>query len=44
MTVNISYLHPQYWRLYLLTLVLGIGGSFQYGMQISVITFPAEVA
>lgn len=34
---------PQYWRLYLLTLVLGVGGSFQYGMHISVITFPAEV-
>lgn len=34
---------PQYWRLYLLTLVLGVGGSFQYGLHISVITFPAEV-
>ncbi|XP_056885962.1 solute carrier family 2, facilitated glucose transporter member 11 isoform X1 [Takifugu flavidus] len=32
----------KYWRLYLLTLVLGIGGSFQYGIQISIITFPAE--
>ncbi|CAG06930.1 unnamed protein product, partial [Tetraodon nigroviridis] len=29
-------------RLYLLTLVLGVGGSFQYGIHISVITFPAE--
>ena len=35
---------PQYWRLYLLTLVLGVGGSFQYGIHISVITFPAKVA
>lgn len=33
----------QYWRLYLLTLVLGIGGSFQFGMQISVIASPAVV-
>ncbi|KAM3877709.1 solute carrier family 2, facilitated glucose transporter member 11-like [Diretmus argenteus] len=32
----------QYWRLYLLTLVLGIGGSFQYGMQVSIIASPAE--
>ncbi|XP_071383050.1 solute carrier family 2, facilitated glucose transporter member 11-like [Centroberyx affinis] len=32
----------QYWRLYLLTLVLGIGGSFQYGIQVSVIASPAE--
>ncbi|XP_041801477.1 solute carrier family 2, facilitated glucose transporter member 11-like [Chelmon rostratus] len=31
----------QYWRLYLLTLVLGIGGSFQYGFQVSVIASPA---
>ncbi|XP_041639520.1 solute carrier family 2, facilitated glucose transporter member 11-like [Cheilinus undulatus] len=31
----------QYWRLYLLTLVLGIGGSFQYGIQVSVIASPA---
>lgn len=33
----------QYWRLYLLTLVLGIGGSFQFGMQVSVIASPAVV-
>nr|XP_054591869.1 solute carrier family 2, facilitated glucose transporter member 11-like [Nothobranchius furzeri] len=32
----------QYWRLYLLALVLGIGGSFQYGIQVSVISSPAE--
>ncbi|XP_020337833.1 solute carrier family 2, facilitated glucose transporter member 11 isoform X3 [Oncorhynchus kisutch] len=32
----------QYWRLYLLTLVLGIGGSFQYGMQVSIMSSPAE--
>ncbi|XP_029906572.1 solute carrier family 2, facilitated glucose transporter member 11-like [Myripristis murdjan] len=32
----------QYWRLYLLTLVLGIGGSFQYGIQVSIIASPAE--
>ncbi|XP_059186304.1 solute carrier family 2, facilitated glucose transporter member 11-like [Centropristis striata] len=32
----------QYWRLYLLSLVLGIGGSFQYGIQVSVIASPAE--
>uniref|UniRef100_A0A672YPN7 Solute carrier family 2, facilitated glucose transporter member 5 n=1 Tax=Sphaeramia orbicularis TaxID=375764 RepID=A0A672YPN7_9TELE len=31
----------QYWRLYLLTVVLGIGGSFQYGIQVSVIASPA---
>ncbi|XP_070696759.1 solute carrier family 2, facilitated glucose transporter member 11-like [Pempheris klunzingeri] len=31
----------QYWRLYLLILVLGIGGSFQYGIQVSVIASPA---
>ncbi|XP_023136077.1 solute carrier family 2, facilitated glucose transporter member 11-like [Amphiprion ocellaris] len=31
----------QYWRLYLLTLVLGIGGSFQYGIQVSLIASPA---
>ncbi|XP_044206104.1 solute carrier family 2, facilitated glucose transporter member 11-like [Thunnus albacares] len=31
----------QYWRLYLLMLVLGIGGSFQYGIQVSVIASPA---
>ncbi|XP_039971462.1 solute carrier family 2, facilitated glucose transporter member 11-like [Xiphias gladius] len=31
----------QYWRLYLLALVLGIGGSFQYGIQVSVIASPA---
>ncbi|XP_037635573.1 solute carrier family 2, facilitated glucose transporter member 11-like [Sebastes umbrosus] len=31
----------QYWRLYLLALVLGIGGSFQYGFQVSVIASPA---
>ncbi|XP_061584501.1 solute carrier family 2, facilitated glucose transporter member 11-like [Cololabis saira] len=32
----------QYWRLYLLSLVLGIGGSFQYGIQVSVVASPAE--
>ncbi|XP_075316113.1 solute carrier family 2, facilitated glucose transporter member 11-like [Odontesthes bonariensis] len=32
----------QYWRLYLLSLVLGIGGSFQYGIQVSLIASPAE--
>ncbi|KAM4613755.1 solute carrier family 2, facilitated glucose transporter member 11-like [Polymixia lowei] len=32
----------QYWRLYLLTLVLGIGGSFQYGIQVSILASPAE--
>ncbi|XP_037535712.1 solute carrier family 2, facilitated glucose transporter member 11-like [Nematolebias whitei] len=32
----------QYWRLYLLMLVLGIGGSFQYGIQLSLIVSPAE--
>uniref|UniRef100_A0A3B4A6V0 Solute carrier family 2, facilitated glucose transporter member 5 n=1 Tax=Periophthalmus magnuspinnatus TaxID=409849 RepID=A0A3B4A6V0_9GOBI len=32
----------QYWRLYLLTVVLGIGGSFQYGIQVSLIASPAE--
>ncbi|XP_076012961.1 solute carrier family 2, facilitated glucose transporter member 5-like [Genypterus blacodes] len=37
-----TFWHLQYWRLYLLTLVLGIGGSFQYGMQVSVIASPAE--
>ncbi|XP_022602534.1 solute carrier family 2, facilitated glucose transporter member 11-like [Seriola dumerili] len=31
----------QYWRLYVLSLVLGIGGSFQYGIQVSVIASPA---
>lgn len=31
----------QYWRLYLLSVVLGIGGSFQYGIQVSVIAAPA---
>ncbi|XP_069546709.1 solute carrier family 2, facilitated glucose transporter member 11-like [Brachyistius frenatus] len=31
----------QYWRLYLLSLVLGIGGSFQYGIQVSLIASPA---
>nr|XP_061813653.1 solute carrier family 2, facilitated glucose transporter member 11-like [Nerophis lumbriciformis] len=31
----------QYWRLYLLAMVLGIGGSFQYGIQVSVIASPA---
>ncbi|KAJ8379848.1 hypothetical protein SKAU_G00006260 [Synaphobranchus kaupii] len=31
-----------YWRLYLLTLVLGIGGTFQYGVQISILASPAE--
>ncbi|XP_061788654.1 solute carrier family 2, facilitated glucose transporter member 11-like [Nerophis lumbriciformis] len=32
----------QYWRLYLLAVVLGIGGSFQYGIQVSAIAAPAE--
>ncbi|XP_017263664.1 solute carrier family 2, facilitated glucose transporter member 11-like [Kryptolebias marmoratus] len=32
----------QHWRLYLLALVLGIGGSFQYGIQVSVIASPAK--
>ncbi|XP_068172244.1 solute carrier family 2, facilitated glucose transporter member 11-like [Antennarius striatus] len=32
----------QYWRLYLLTLILGIGGSSQFGIQISTIVFPAQ--
>ncbi|XP_053723771.1 solute carrier family 2, facilitated glucose transporter member 11-like [Synchiropus splendidus] len=32
----------QYWRLYLLSIVLGIGGSFQYGLQVSVIASPEE--
>nr|XP_046239565.1 solute carrier family 2, facilitated glucose transporter member 11-like [Scatophagus argus] len=31
----------QYWRLYVLSLVLGIGGSFQYGIQVSAIASPA---
>ncbi|KAF3856264.1 hypothetical protein F7725_016987 [Dissostichus mawsoni] len=31
----------QYWRLYLLSMVLGIGGSFQYGIQVSVMASPA---
>lgn len=31
----------KYWRLYLLSVVLGIGGSFQYGIQVSVIAAPA---
>ncbi|XP_068598178.1 solute carrier family 2, facilitated glucose transporter member 11-like [Brachionichthys hirsutus] len=30
----------QYWRLYLLTLVLGIGGSFQVGVQYAIIPHP----
>ncbi|KAJ8285610.1 hypothetical protein GJAV_G00028830 [Gymnothorax javanicus] len=29
-----------YWRLYLLTLVLGIGGSFQYGFHVSILASP----
>ncbi|KAL2090970.1 hypothetical protein ACEWY4_013233 [Coilia grayii] len=32
----------QYWRLYLLTLVLGVGGSFQYGLHVSIMASPAE--
>ncbi|XP_020789909.1 solute carrier family 2, facilitated glucose transporter member 11-like [Boleophthalmus pectinirostris] len=32
----------KYWRLYLLTVILGIGGSFQYGIQVSFIAPPAE--
>ncbi|XP_046882508.1 solute carrier family 2, facilitated glucose transporter member 11-like [Hypomesus transpacificus] len=32
----------QYWRLYLLMLVLGIGGSFQYGIQVSIMASPAQ--
>ncbi|XP_063330477.1 solute carrier family 2, facilitated glucose transporter member 11-like [Pelmatolapia mariae] len=31
----------QHWRLYLLSLVLGIGGCFQYGIQVSLIASPA---
>uniref|UniRef100_A0A3Q2YLL5 Solute carrier family 2, facilitated glucose transporter member 5 n=1 Tax=Hippocampus comes TaxID=109280 RepID=A0A3Q2YLL5_HIPCM len=31
----------QYWRLYLMAVVLGIGGSFQYGIQVSVVAAPA---
>ncbi|KAK7916592.1 hypothetical protein WMY93_012353 [Mugilogobius chulae] len=31
----------KYWRLYLLSVVLGIGGSLQYGIQVSVIAAPA---
>ncbi|XP_068170839.1 solute carrier family 2, facilitated glucose transporter member 11-like [Antennarius striatus] len=30
----------QYWRLYLLALVLGVGGSFQLGIQFSIIPHP----
>ncbi|KAM4740157.1 solute carrier family 2, facilitated glucose transporter member 11-like [Anableps anableps] len=36
--------HPsskKHWRLYLMSLVLGIGGSFQYGIQVSLIASPA---
>ncbi|XP_054640186.1 solute carrier family 2, facilitated glucose transporter member 11-like [Dunckerocampus dactyliophorus] len=32
----------QYWRLYLLAVALGVGGSFQYGIQVSAIAAPAE--
>uniref|UniRef100_A0A3B4G8M8 Solute carrier family 2, facilitated glucose transporter member 11-like n=1 Tax=Pundamilia nyererei TaxID=303518 RepID=A0A3B4G8M8_9CICH len=31
----------QYWRLYLLSLVLGIEGCFQYGIQLSLVASPA---
>ncbi|XP_066545318.1 solute carrier family 2, facilitated glucose transporter member 11 isoform X1 [Amia ocellicauda] len=31
-----------YWRLMLLTVVLGIGGSFQYGIQVSIMASPSE--
>ncbi|KAI1900619.1 hypothetical protein AGOR_G00051790 [Albula goreensis] len=31
-----------YWRLYLLAVVLGIGGSFQYGLQVSMLASPGE--
>ncbi|KAJ8263130.1 hypothetical protein COCON_G00155870 [Conger conger] len=31
-----------YWRLYLLTLVLGIGGTFQFGVQISILASSEE--
>lgn len=32
------------YNLFLLAFVLGIGGGFQYGLQISVINSPAEVS
>ncbi|XP_021177257.2 solute carrier family 2, facilitated glucose transporter member 11 [Fundulus heteroclitus] len=31
----------KHWRLYLMSVVLGIGGSFQYGIQVSFIASPA---
>lgn len=34
----------QYRRLYLLTVVLGLGGSFQYGIQVSMMAPAAEVS
>lgn len=40
---NLQMSKFQYSRLYLLTLVLGIGGSFQFGMQVSVTASPALV-
>jgi len=32
------------YNLFLLAFVLGIGGTFQYGLQISIINSPAEVS
>uniref|UniRef100_A0A8C5AWI4 Solute carrier family 2, facilitated glucose transporter member 5 n=1 Tax=Gadus morhua TaxID=8049 RepID=A0A8C5AWI4_GADMO len=40
MSLSVSQL--QYRRLYLLSLVLGIGGSFQYGIQVSMMASAAE--
>ncbi|XP_062402158.1 solute carrier family 2, facilitated glucose transporter member 5-like isoform X1 [Sardina pilchardus] len=37
-----SLQQTRYWRLYLLTIVLGIGGTLQYGIQVSIMTSPAE--
>ncbi|XP_068184117.1 solute carrier family 2, facilitated glucose transporter member 11-like [Antennarius striatus] len=31
----------QYWRLYVLVIVMGFGGTFQYGIQVSTISSPA---
>ncbi|XP_030634290.1 solute carrier family 2, facilitated glucose transporter member 11-like [Chanos chanos] len=40
--IFLEFVQVQYWRLYLLAVVLGIGGSFQYGLQISFLTAPAK--
>ncbi|XP_063072313.1 solute carrier family 2, facilitated glucose transporter member 5-like [Engraulis encrasicolus] len=32
----------QYWRLYMLTFILGLGGTLQYGLQVSIMTSPAQ--